>query len=397
MISMITDPENNTPLSNPTQLSLFPAASETAPPIDHDDANSLLALARIGGVGFGTARVLFEAYRGRLSAVWDARPEELLEHLRMARSPQPHAILEAIQNQAKRYLSWGREHYAFLQKSNVTYVPRGSALYPSSLMDLPDPPAWLFVEGNVQLLHDPAIVAVVGTREPTPNGIVAARKLSIRLAAGRSVILSGLAEGIDEVGHQTAVDYGSPTIAVLGHGIEVIFPRSTAGLRRQIVERGGAVVSEYLPHDNYARERFVQRNRIQAALSLLVAVVEGRSKSGTAHTVRFARRLERPIFGVRMGPPATLPQHELLAEIEQNDDFVFDLSDETQLRQLNNFLRAMIPPELRQHRNGTPRVFNGLLPEIDRLMQAYPVGETDLDWLIDELDRIRNTLFKDTP
>jgi DNA processing protein len=374
------------------QLSLF---DEPAPEQNSfDDKVTLLALAEIPGVGFNTVRTLFEACQGKLSRVWILSDDELSGYLRAARTPNHKDILTAISRNGYRYLQTAQERYRFFPRRNLSLIFKGDTEYPRSLLDLPDPPAWLFIEGNPHILQDPAIVGVVGTREPTQDGIDAAKWLSKLLATSRCVVLSGLAEGIDAVAHQTAVDYGTPTIAVLGHGVGVTFPASTSGLRREMINRGGAVVSEYLPRDNYARERFVNRNRIQAALSKVIGVVEGRAKSGTAHTARFSRELNRPLFGVRIGEELDVPQQELLGVLAQQGDKVFQLDLPESRECLKEFLRSHISEEDRKHRSVEPRLFRGLAQEIQRLATDYDAKLTDFDWLIGEMQKLRDELEK---
>jgi len=305
--------------------------------------------------------------------------------LRKTRVQQPNQIVQQIQGKAKMLLTAAHDRYLLFQKRRqVSILFRGTVDYPTVLNDLPNAPPWLFVEGNVEVLYDPSIVGVVGTRDPTDEGIEATRRLSVDLARAGCVILSGLAEGIDEVAHRTAVDYGAPTIAVLGHGIDVVFPASTAGLRRQLTALGGAVVSEYLPRDLYNRDRFVQRNRIQAALSKAVAIVEGQSKSGTAHTMRFASQLQRNLFGVRVGSSMKIPQQEILSDLEKQGASIFDLAALEGREQLRDFLGQLFPREQRRHRTGA-RLFLGLLSEIDRLAQDYDATQADFEWLIKQI------------
>jgi DNA processing protein len=351
---------------------------------------SLLALSAIPGVGFATVRALFKAFNANLSEVWKTDDNKLQEYLQLAKIPQSGNLSQQIKEQSSRVLRQARESYSDLQRRKVSIIFQGSASYPHSLYDLKSPPAWLFIEGNVDLLNDPAIVAVIGTREPTKIGLMAAKRLSTILARRGCIILSGLAEGIDEVGHRTAVDYGSPTIGVLGHGIDVVFPSSTSFLRRQIVERGGAIVSEYLPKDMYNRERFVQRNRIQAALAKIVAVVEGRAKSGTAHTVRFAHELDRALIGVSVGTPTLVEQQELINELIKKGNPVFILDDRNDHERLIEFLTSRLHLKEREQRIDSPRIFRGLVTEIERISHDYDVKVTDYDWLLDQISKYRD-------
>ncbi len=142
-------------------------------------------------------------------------------------------------------------------------------------------------------------MAVVGTRRPSPQGRKAAAIVAKILAAYPITLISGLAEGIDEEAHRASLQEGVVNVAFLGHGIGIVFPASTAPLRELILEKGGAVVTEYLPHEHYRRTTFVARNRLQAALADMVIPIESRPKGGTVHTIRFARNYGRNVLAVR--------------------------------------------------------------------------------------------------
>jgi DNA processing protein len=359
-------------------------------PSSAGNAVSLLALSKISGVGFATIKSLFEAYHGDLIKVWTAGRDDLYEHLRLARIPQPTEIARQITSNPKPLVDAAREQYRFLKARRKTHILfRDTPEYPIGLYSLNDPPTWLFVEGDTKALTESMIVAVVGTRNPTDQGLEATKRLSVTLSRAGCVILSGLAEGIDAAAHQTAVDYGAPTIAVLGHGVDVVFPASTSGLRREIVDSGGAVISEYLPGDTYNRTRFVQRNRIQAALSRIVTVVEGKSKSGTAHTLRFARQMNRDLFGVRLGQEAHTPQQELHGELLRYGFPIFDLDNQDGREGLRIYLHNLFPQLADGKKPSSPRLFRGLLSEISRVARHYDATAEDFDWLTEQINRLR--------
>ncbi len=248
----------------------------------------------------------------------------------------------------------------------------------------------------MNVLHDPTIVGVVGTRKPTEAGVLATKRLSTLLVRAGCVIVSGLAEGIDATAQQVAVDYGTPTVAVLGHGIDVVYPQSTSGLRREIVERGGAVVSEYLPSDTVTKERFVQRNRIQAGLSHAVAVVEGQSKSGTAHTVRFTAELSRPLFGARLGDAVSIPEQELLQDLQQKHNApVFDIEFAEGRSALGDFLKAHLALKAPKDRPRVGRLFQGVFDEIHRVASSRRATDRDFDWLVKNIERLRWSLLQE--
>src|SRR5207253_4596361 len=128
----------------------------------------------------------------------------------------------------------------------------------------------LFVQGQPDVLTASAYIAIVGTRDATPVGMKTAERLAALVIKQGLRIVSGLAEGIDAAAQRVAAYYEVPQVAVLGTGIRHVFPASTRGLRKRIVAAGGAVISEYLPDENYGKANFVQRNRIEAALASAV-------------------------------------------------------------------------------------------------------------------------------
>ncbi len=197
--------------------------------------------------------------------------------------------------------SFGLEVAGSLVDRGVRLIFEGDPDYPDAFHEMPPGlrPLWVFVRGNHHLLTQPS-VAVVGTREPTEEGEFLAKfAVSCARELGAPVV-SGLAKGIDRVVHEWCLRLSLPTISVLGTGILKTYPAKHFSLGEAIVERGGALVSEYLPDQGPTSETFVWRNRLQAALSKVVVPAEWSRKSGTAHTVRFARSLSRPVFGLTM-------------------------------------------------------------------------------------------------
>jgi DNA processing protein len=179
----------------------------------------------------------------------------------------------------------------------IRLCPR-DALFPERLRAIYDPPAALYVRG----CGDPALlgrrsVAVVGARSCSPYGSDVARMLGRELAAAGLVVISGLARGIDGEAHRGTLAAGGVTVAVLGCGIDRVYPASHAQLSRRI-EEGGLLVSEYEPGVEPAPWRFPARNRIIAGLSEAVVVVEARERSGALITADFALEEGREVFAV---------------------------------------------------------------------------------------------------
>ena len=169
--------------------------------------------------------------------------------------------------------------------------------YPGLLEELPDAPPLLFIEGDPSLLERPQL-AMVGSRRASRPGLDNATAFARSLARGGFVITSGLALGIDGAAHQGALDVGGKTIAVLGTGLEQLYPRRHLGLAARIVEGGGALVSE-LPLDCPPQAaNFPRRNRIISGLSLGVLVVEASPSSGSLITARLAAEQGREVYAI---------------------------------------------------------------------------------------------------
>ncbi|WP_110513754.1 DNA-processing protein DprA [Herpetosiphon llansteffanensis] len=381
-------------MDNNSQLSMFSDPLRGNNDIEKDSKRNavyLIALSNLDGVGFSTIKTLFDSYEGDFSNIWNNSKDEVYKYLQSSKIPNSFIVSNSIYSLSKEDLKVAENQYEILKYNrSINIVFKNSAEYPQSLYDLPHPPTWLFIQGDSRIVHDPAIIGVVGTRTPTPMGLDSAQRLSVDLARGGFYILSGLAEGIDAMGHQVAVDFDIPTIAVLGHGLDIIFPASTSILRQEIIERGGAVISEYLLKDTYARERFVQRNRIQVALSRAVAVIEGKQKSGTAHTVRFAKQVKRPLFGACIGDILQIPQHELLIDLIRQSYPVFDIGNQDNRNNLRTFLSNLVPKDQRKYSHGKPHLFKGLIKEVIRLSENYDANHNDFSWLIDQISNYRD-------
>ncbi len=201
--------------------------------------------------------------------------------------------------------------------------------YPEGVLDLPDPPVALFVRGRTISDLGP-IVSVVGARNCSTLGVEVARSFGHGLASRGTCVLSGAARGLDSAAHEGALSAGGPTVAVLGSGIDVAYPRRSTSLLDRIVE-AGAVVSEYPPGVPAQAWRFPARNRLVASMAEAVLVVEGAAGSGSLITADFALDLGRPVFAVP--GPVTSPLSEVpLALIRDGaglvrnaDDLLLDL------------------------------------------------------------------------
>jgi DNA processing protein len=168
--------------------------------------------------------------------------------------------------------------------------------YPQTLLQIYDPPVLLYVRGDPQVLNLPSL-SIVGTRRPTLYGTQMAQRLGRELAARGVVIISGMARGIDAIGHQGAMDAHGRAIGVLGTGIDVCYPKENKKLYEKVLERG-AIVSEFPLRTYPASENFPVRNHIVAGLPLGVVVIEGAQYSGSLITARLAMEFGTEVFGV---------------------------------------------------------------------------------------------------
>lgn len=175
-------------------------------------------------------------------------------------------------------------------------LPQTSPRYPPSVLHLVDPPPLLFLKGRTELLSSPAL-AIVGSRRATEVGRRTAEGMAGILAGAGITVVSGMALGIDGAAHQGALDRGGPTVAVLGCGLRVPYPRSHRPLWRRIGQEG-LLVSEFLPGEEARPHHFPRRNRIIAALARAVVVVEAGTRSGALITVDHALDLGRDVFAV---------------------------------------------------------------------------------------------------
>lgn len=187
-------------------------------------------------------------------------------------------------------------------------------LYPDAFRRLPDPPFVLYAAGRLEQLGLPA-VGVVGTRAPTEYGCGAAHRLAFDLARAGYAIVSGMARGIDAVAHAAALQAGGPTVGVLGHGIDRVYPPENRALFSRVI-RHGVLITELAPGEEPLAGNFPRRNRLIAALSAGVLVVEMGEKSGARHTVEFALELGRDVFAVPgpIGSAASAGTNQLLKE-----------------------------------------------------------------------------------
>jgi DNA processing protein len=251
-----------------------------------------LALRRARGVGPRTCQILLEKFRSP-EAIFALKEDEITS--------------AGVTRQAARGIKDFRDFDAL--EKELCELPRlGARLlrwtdedYPPNLRQISDPPPYVFVRGPASL-DEPGCLAIVGARAASDAGLRMAHRLGLELAAKGFTVVSGLARGVDGAAHQGALDAGGRTIAVMGCGIDVIYPPEHRKLAEAIVEGGGAVVSELPLGTQPMAENFPTRNRVLSGLCLGVIIVEAAEKSGSLITARMALEQNRQVFAVPGSP-----------------------------------------------------------------------------------------------
>jgi DNA processing protein len=198
-----------------------------------------------------------------------------------------------------KFKSWNKveEILNYAQKNQVWLLSYADPNYPERLKHIYDPPVLLWGKGNIHALSATGI-AIIGTRKPSVYGKEMAEKFSKELTAHGLTVISGLAYGIDTIAHRACVETNSTTVAVLGSGIDRIYPSSNLKLAQRIVETGGAVISEFPPGTKPDAGNFPVRNRIVSGLSLGVLVIESGLTGGSMITANLALDQGREVFAV---------------------------------------------------------------------------------------------------
>lgn len=174
-------------------------------------------------------------------------------------------------------------------------IEYNSEKYPTFLKNIKDPPQQLYAEGNLELLNTTSI-SIIGSRACSVSGINAAKQFAKDLASNGITIVSGMAVGIDTAAHTGCLEVGGNTIAVLGSGLNRIFPKENVKLYHEIIENNGLVISEYPPETPKNSKQFLERNRIVSGLSVGVLVIEAAHRSGTSVTAALAQKQGKEIF-----------------------------------------------------------------------------------------------------
>jgi DNA processing protein len=255
-------------------------------------------------------------YFGSARAAWEA------DELSLGRAGLDHRAVGSLR-QTRGRLDPGEE-LARTLAAGIDVLTWDDKVYPSYLKEIPDPPPVLYLRGDLQP-RDQWAVAVVGTRRLTSYGKHVARQLVADLVASGVTIVSGLARGIDGIAHQAALEMGGRTLAVLGSGIDHIYPPEHRSLAQRIAQQG-AILSDFPPETSPEPGNFPRRNRIVSGLSLGVLVIEAGERSGATITARCALEQGRDVFAVpgNINARASLGTNRL---IQQGAKLVLNAND----------------------------------------------------------------------
>lgn len=248
-----------------------------------------VALNMTPGIGPRVATKLLERF-GSAEAVFNASRREL-EVLRL----HPETIESLL---ARDLLDRAGEEIEEVRRLGGDILILDDGIYPALLREIFDPPITLYVKGAWEQCLEGPCVAIVGSRRSSTYGQNASVMLARDLASRGVTIISGLARGIDSAAHRGALEAGGRTVAVLGTGIDEVYPRDHAALVRDILASGGAIVSEFPLRTPPAPQNFPYRNRVISGLSLGVVLVEAAEQSGSLITARLALEQGREVFAV---------------------------------------------------------------------------------------------------
>ena len=222
--------------------------------------------------------------------MYNAKEEELLECKGIGKNYAKIILDSKKRHSIDKYLE-------FMIKNNIDIISTEDNEYPKILKNIYDPPVSLYIKGNKEILNNDSI-AIIGCRDCTQYGKNVAQELAYNIAMKKINIVSGLAKGIDGIAHKGAILSGGKTIAVLGNGLDTIYPTENIPLAKEILKTGGAIISEYPLGERPQKQNFPERNRIVSGMSKGIIVAEAKEKSGTLITVDFALEQGRDVFVV---------------------------------------------------------------------------------------------------
>ncbi len=253
----------------------------------------MIAFSTVPGIGPARLKLLVD-YFGSVQKAWEAKEAELIK-VGLPKDPLAELLKQKNKLNVNQYIE-------NIKKRGIKIVTINSPIYPEGLKNIPDPPNVLFIKEKTDcfatLAMTKRVIGVVGTRKITSYGREVTQMLTTGLVSAGFTIVSGMALGVDGVAHQTTIDNKGTTIAVLGAGVDIIYPPSHRDLYNSILSSGGAIVSEVAPEKFVGRGIFPARNRIISGLSEAILITEGAIDSGSLITAKCALEQGREVFAV---------------------------------------------------------------------------------------------------
>jgi DNA processing protein len=328
-----------------------------------------LAWSQISGVGPVLLQRLNQHF-GSLATAWQASPAQLREVEGLGYQTLEKVVQQRARINPQQLLT---QH----QQTNPNFWTPADSEYPQLLKETPSPPPILYYRGEIDLQENSGqkpLVGIVGTRQPSEYGIRWTRQISTALAKNGFTVVSGMAEGIDTESHHAAMQAGGRTIAVLGTGVDVIYPHKNRELYKQILT-SGFVISEYPAKTAPNRLHFPRRNRIIAGLSSAVLVMEAPIKSGALITADYANEFGRDVYAL----PGRLDDHPsqgCLKLISQGASLI--------ISELNELLKMLgaIPQIDVDVKISKPAPLPNLSPELQQVINVLTADALPFDAIV---------------
>ena len=285
-----------------------------------------ISLSNISGIGSKTFLQLLNAF-GNPSNIYAASYKQLIEVVSEKIASEIHQGVD--QDAIKDTIHW-------LTQTNNHLVTLADTNYPQALLEIADPPVLLYAKGNLALLNQPSL-AIVGSRNASVQGEKNAEAFAQGLSGYGLCIISGLALGIDGAAHRGALKANGATIAVVGTGLDIVYPAQHRDLAHQIVERG-LIISEFALGTPSKPQNFPRRNRIISGLSLGCLVVEANLQSGSQITARLSAEQGREVFAIpgSIHSPMSKGCHQLIKQGAKLVDSLQDIVEELNLHALTS-------------------------------------------------------------
>lgn len=340
-----------------------------------EDSAYWLGWSTIPGVGPVLLKRLWQQF-GTLKAAWEASPTQLgqVEGVGLK-------LLNTIQQQRSRLnpLQLLQQH----QPNNPHFWTPSDPNYPRLLLETPSPPPLLYYQGQVNLRENQGnlpLIGIVGTRYPTQHGQVWTQKITTALVKHGFTIVSGLAAGIDGIAHQACLAAGGRTIAVLGTGVDVVYPTHHRQLH-QTIQQQGLIISEYPAGTPGDRHHFPARNRIIAGLSRAVLVMEAPEKSGALITARYANEFGRDVYTLPNSPDVSQARG-CLKLIHHGAEMI--ITEEELLEMLGAIPELDHPQQLSLFEPVNSPAPPQLDPDLLTIFQAVGIDPTSFDSIVEK-------------